>query len=66
MNPRREFNSVGHPQLPAKPSLSEVVKWLKDLALWQQLQPYGREMDAREWAATCLNVAAEDLETHIA
>lgn len=62
MTTRREFNSVGHPELPEKPTLREVAKWLRDKALWEQLQPYGREMDAREWASTCLTAAAEDTE----
>jgi len=62
---RREFNSVGHPELPAKPDLKEIARWLRDKAIWEELQYGGREMDARKWAATCLVTAAEDLErTH--
>jgi len=63
--PRRAFNSVGHPILPDKPDVMEIARWLRDKAVWQELQPYGREMDARVWAATCLIHAAEELErTH--
>ncbi len=58
---RRRFNSVGCPQLPASPTIPEIAQWLDDLARWEQLQPMGRQMDAREWAATCLQIAAEDL-----
>jgi hypothetical protein len=58
---RRRFNSVGCPKLPEKPTIPEIAQWLDDLARWEQLQPAGREMDAREWAATCLQSTAEDL-----
>ena len=58
---RRKFNKVGCPQLPENPTIAEISRWLHDKAKWQEIQPYGREMDAREWAATCLNSAAEDL-----
>jgi hypothetical protein len=63
--PRRAFNSVGHPMLPDKPDVLEIARWLRDKAVWEELQPSGREMDARVWAATCLTCAAEELErTH--
>lgn len=62
---RREFNRVGHPELPTKPDVLEIARWLRDKAVWEELQQHGREMDARAWAATCLKTAAEDLErTH--
>lgn len=62
---RRKFNSVGHPELPEKPDVREIAKWLRDKALWEQLQPSEPGCSAREWAATCLETAAEDLErTH--
>ncbi len=62
---RRKFNHVGHPELPDKPDVREIARWLRDKAVWEELQPHGREMDARKWAATCLISAAEDLErTH--
>lgn len=51
--------------LPDKPDVNEIAAWLEDKAIWEQAQPSGREMDAREWAATCLKAAAEDLRrTH--
>ena len=58
---RRAFSSLGYPKLPPKPTLHEVAQWLEDMAISEQLQPQGRDMDAREWAATCLRAAAEDI-----
>jgi hypothetical protein len=58
---RRLYNKVGHPKLPDNPTLSEVAQYLREDAIWEQLQPSGREMDAREWAATCLNSAADTI-----
>ena len=58
---RRSFNSVGCPKLPESPTIPEIAQWIDDLARWEQLQPAGRDMDAREWAATCLQSAADNL-----
>lgn len=66
MNPRREFNKVGHPRLPEKPSLQEIALWLRDKAIWEELQPNGREPNSRAWAKACLICAAEDIEQKIA
>jgi hypothetical protein len=59
---RRTFNDVGCPVLPAKPTAAEIVQYLRDRAGWEKLQPYGREMDAREWAANALECAAERIK----
>lgn len=56
---RRIFNDVGCPKLPPNPTTDEIVQYLRDKAGWEKLQPYGRNMDAREWAATALECAAE-------
>jgi hypothetical protein len=58
---RRKFNAVGNPELPANPTPAEIASYLKDTAIRQRLQPYGREMDAREWAAVVLESAADDI-----
>ena len=50
---RREFNSVGYPMLPPKPTLCEVAQRFEDMAISEQLQQWGHHRDAREWAATC-------------
>ena len=46
---RRTFNDVGCPVLPAKPTTDEIVQ-------------YGRDMDAREWAANALECAADRIK----
>lgn len=61
-NKRRVFSKLGHPKLPKNPTLGEIGQWLRDKAIWETLQDAGREMDAREWAATCLIAAAENIE----
>jgi hypothetical protein len=62
MTIRRKFNKVGNPSLPENPTLPEIAVWLRDKAKWEELQEAGREMDAREWASTCLKCAADDIE----
>lgn len=59
---RRTFNDVGCPVLPAKPTTDEIVQYLRDKAGWEKLQPYGRDMDAREWAANALECAADRIK----
>lgn len=62
---RKKYNKVGCPELPDKPTINEIVSYLKEKAIWEELQPYGRKMDAREWAATCLKSAAETIEASV-
>lgn len=59
---RRRFNGVGCPVLPEGPTVPEIVQYLRDKAGWEKLQPYGRDMDAREWAANALECAAERIK----
>jgi len=48
--------------LPDRPNKKQIAHWLRDKAAFERSQYGGRQMDAREWAATCLTCAAEDLE----
>jgi hypothetical protein len=59
---RRSFNSVGCPQLPLKPTAWEIAQFVRDSANWERIQPYGHEMNARQWAATCLDSVAGEIE----
>ncbi len=59
---RRAFNKVGHPELPKNPSYREIAQWLRDKAVWEELQPSGQEMNARAWSSACLKCAAEDVD----
>lgn len=63
--PNNLRGTFGHPKLPTNPTMDEVIQWIRDKAIWEDLQPHGGEMDAREWAATVLNGMAEDLEASI-
>lgn len=62
---RRIFNKVGCPKLPQDPTRKEIISYIKDKSIREQLQPHGKNMDAREWAATCLNSVAEEIERKI-
>jgi len=65
MNPRELFNEVNCPILPYHPSVSEILIYLKNKATRERSQPYGREMDAREWAATVLEGIVENIKISI-
>ena len=62
---RRAPKTAGGPRLPDGATLWEVAQWLQDMASWEKAQPYGRDMDAREWAAVCLQIAAEELRQQL-
>jgi len=41
---------------------AECAQLARMSAAHQKAQPYGKEMDARQWAAVCMESAAEDYE----